>query len=59
MQDETPSDGLDGDEGDDYMDEGMRVVDADATTRISQIISEHATELEMAQVAPGKKPNFL
>lgn len=36
------------------MDEGMRVVDADALTRINQIIAEHAADLEMAQVAPGK-----
>lgn len=35
------------------MDEGMRVVDADALARINQIIAEHAADLEMAQVAPG------
>lgn len=37
------------------MDEGMRVVDADALARINQIIAEHATDLEMAQVAPGNE----
>ncbi|KYQ49022.1 RNA-binding protein 25 [Trachymyrmex zeteki] len=52
LQDETPSEGADGEEGEDYMDEGMRVVDADALTRINQIIAEHAADLEMAQVAP-------
>lgn len=35
------------------MDEGMRVVDADALARINQIIAEHAADLEMAQAAPG------
>jgi len=39
------------------MDEGMRVVDADALTRINQIIAEHQPELEMAQVAPGNYSN--
>jgi len=56
LQDETPNDGADGEEGEDYMDEGMRVVDADALTRINQIIAEHTADLEMAQVAPG---NYL
>jgi len=40
------------------MDEGMRVVDADALARINQIIAEHAADLEMAQVAPGNLYNF-
>lgn len=53
LQDETPNESVDGDESDDYMDEGMRAIDSDALTRISQIISEHATDLELAQVAPG------
>lgn len=35
------------------MDEGMRVVDADALARINQIIAEHAADLEMVQAAPG------
>ncbi|XP_050458633.1 RNA-binding protein 25-like isoform X1 [Cataglyphis hispanica] len=52
LQDETSGEGADGEEGEDYMDEGMRVVDADALARISQIIAEHAADLEMAQVAP-------
>ncbi|EZA57521.1 hypothetical protein DMN91_003379 [Ooceraea biroi] len=52
LQDETSNEGADGEEGEDYMDEGMRVVDADALARINQIISEHAADLEMAQVAP-------
>lgn len=56
LQDEAPGEGVDGEEGEDYMDEGMRVVDADALARINQIISEHAVDLEMAQVAPG---NYL
>lgn len=56
LQDEAPGEGVDGEEGEDYMDEGMRVVDADALTRINQIIAEHQPELEMAQVAPG---NYL
>jgi len=53
LQDEAPGEGADGEEGEDYMDEGMRVVDADALARINQIIAEHAVDLEMAQVAPG------
>lgn len=35
------------------MDEGMRVVDADALDRIKQIIAEHAADLETALVPPG------
>lgn len=58
LQDETSGEGADGEEGEDYMDEGMRVVDADALARISQIIAEHAADLEMAQVAPGNLHNF-
>lgn len=53
LQDETSIEGTEGEEGEDYMDEGMRVVDADALTRINQIIAEHATDLEMAQATPG------
>lgn len=56
LQDETSGEGADGEEGEDYMDEGMRVIDADALDRIKQIIGEHAADLEMAQVAPG---NYL
>ncbi|XP_032666811.1 RNA-binding protein 25-like isoform X2 [Odontomachus brunneus] len=52
LQDETSTEGADGEDVEDYMDEGMRVVDADALTRINQIIGEHAIDLEMAQVAP-------
>ncbi|XP_020292411.1 RNA-binding protein 25 isoform X2 [Pseudomyrmex gracilis] len=52
LQDEISGEGADGEENEDYMDEGMRVVDADALTRINQIIAEHAADLEMAQVAP-------
>lgn len=37
----------------------MRVVDADALTRINQIITEHAVDLEMAQVAPGNLYNYI
>lgn len=59
LQDETSTEGLEGEEGEDYMDEGMRVVDSDALTRINQIIAEHATDLEMAQVAPGIIINLL
>lgn len=58
LQDETSGEGADGEEGEDYMDEGMRVVDADALARISQIIAEHAADLEMAQVAPGNFHSF-
>ena len=43
----------DGDDEDDYMDEGMRVVDSDALTRINQVIQEHTSDIEMAQSAPG------
>lgn len=53
LQDETSIEGTEGEEGEDYMDEGMRVVDADALARINQIIAEHAADLEMAQAAPG------
>lgn len=53
MQDEPSTEGAEGEEGEDYMDEGMRVVDADALARINQIIAEHAADLEMAQAAPG------
>lgn len=53
LQDETSIEGTEGEEGEDYMDEGMRVVDADALARINQIIAEHAADLEMAQTAPG------
>lgn len=56
MQDETSTEGVEGEEDEDYMDEGMRVVDADALTRINQIVAEHAADLEMVQVAPG---NFI
>lgn len=35
------------------MDEGMRVVDSDALTRINQIIQEHTGDIEIAQSAPG------
>lgn len=52
LQDETSIEGTEGEEGEDYMDEGMRVVDADALARINQIIAEHAADLEMAQAAP-------
>ncbi|KAG8040476.1 hypothetical protein G9C98_002472 [Cotesia typhae] len=51
LQDETPSENADGDDSDDYMDEGMRVVDQDALTRIAHIIKEHAAEIETAQAA--------
>ncbi|KAH0540393.1 RNA-binding protein 25 [Cotesia glomerata] len=51
LQDETPSENADGDDSDDYMDEGMRVIDQDALTRIAQVIKEHATEIETAQAA--------
>lgn len=54
LQDEISAEGADGEENEDYMDEGMRVVDGDALARINQIIAEHAGDLEMAQVAPGK-----
>lgn len=53
LQDETSTEGADGEDVEDYMDEGMRVVDADALARINQIIGEHAIDLEMAQVTPG------
>ena len=53
MQDEATGENADGDDGDDYMDEGMRVVDSDALTRINQIIQEHTSDIEMAQTAPG------
>lgn len=53
LQDETPSEGADGDDNEDYMDEGMRIIDSEALSRINMIISEHTTELEMAQVVPG------
>ncbi|XP_015111290.1 RNA-binding protein 25 [Diachasma alloeum] len=55
LQDETPNEAGDGDDADDYMDEGMRVVDSDALTRISQILSEHSNELELAQNAPDAR----
>lgn len=53
LQDETPTDNADGEDGDDYMDEVMRVVDSDALTRINQIIQEHTGDIEVAQSAPG------
>lgn len=56
LQDEAPGEAIDGEEGEDYMDDGMRVIDTDALVRINQIITEHAVDLEMAQVAPG---NYL
>ncbi|XP_033210476.1 RNA-binding protein 25 isoform X2 [Belonocnema kinseyi] len=52
LQDESTGENADGDDGDDYMDEGMRVVDSDALTRINQIIQEHTSDIEMAQSAP-------
>lgn len=59
LQDETPNETADGDDSDDYMDEGMRVVDQDALTRITQVIKEHATEIESAQAASGKIIYYL
>lgn len=53
LQDETPTEGGDLEDSDDYMDENMRVIDSDATARIRQIISEHTQDLELAQAAPG------
>lgn len=53
LQDEAPNDGGDGDDNEDYIDEGMRVIDGEALSRINQIIAEHTVELEMAQVVPG------
>lgn len=54
MQDETPSDSNESDDSDDYMDEGMKAVDAEALDRIQQMITEHLTDFDMVQNNLGK-----
>lgn len=54
MQDEAPSESADGDDSDDYMDETMRSYDTEALSRITTIITDHTSDIELAQSAPGK-----
>jgi hypothetical protein len=53
LQDETPTEPIESEDNDDYMDEGMKAIDTEALTRIQQIISEHLTDLEIIQNSSG------